>query len=288
MLGRKLTLPLRNWICRLVIVGPILASCSGISGTKPWLPGEDRDLLSASPTDPRLQNELEKIDRALRSELGIAEAERACGVLDLQDERLAWIRPDATFYGASVPKICILLAYLEQNSPTDIDAQTKLELELMIKRSDNDLSAKYSRLVGLQNIQNLQRSRKYKLYDEQAGGGLWSGKHYGQSQPRTGDPVHGYSHAANVRQCLRYFLLLEQGKLVSEASSKWIREVFAAPRLDFYNSNFVRGLNGRDALVLRKSGLWEDWHLDAARIEHKGRVYLLAGMTHHAKGGTYL
>ena len=35
----------------------------------------------------------------------------------------------------------------------------------MIKRSDNDLAAKYSQLVGLETIQKLQRSEQYRLYD---------------------------------------------------------------------------------------------------------------------------
>jgi len=41
------------------------------------------------------------------------------------------------------------------------------------------------------------------------------GKHYGQGSERIGDPLGNNSHAATVRQLLRFFLLLEQGKLVS-------------------------------------------------------------------------
>ena len=62
-------------------------------------------------------------------------------------------------------------------------------LELMIKRSSNEMAAKYSQLVGLDNVRHLQRSPKYRLYDETSGGGLWSGKHYGIDEPRVGDPL---------------------------------------------------------------------------------------------------
>ncbi len=263
-------------------------------------PGAARPLstyvLDASTTPDRaLQEALEAIDRRLGAKHGIPDAARACGVLDLGSStdsplRLAMVRPDAMFYGASVPKICILLAYFATHPEAvdDLDTEVRRELELMIKRSDNDLAAKYSRLVGLDAIQALQVSNEYRFYDPEHGGGLWSGKHYGSPQPRRGDPLQDLSHAATVRQCLRFYLLLEQGRLVSPRASEMMAEIFAAPGLDFHHSNFVRGLKGRDVTLIRKSGLWESWHLDTARVEHGDRVYLIAGITEHEKGSAYL
>ncbi len=134
-----------------------------------------------TPVDTELQKQVEAIERRVGEELGIPEADRAFGVLDLSDRRLALVRPDVTFYGASVPKIAIVFAYFAKNpeAARDLDPQVERELQLVIKRSDNDLAAKYSQLVGLDFIQKLLTSKEYRLYDEEHGGGLWCGKHYG-------------------------------------------------------------------------------------------------------------
>ncbi len=243
-----------------------------------------------TPADVELQRELELVDRRLGDDLGIPPALRAFGVLDLATLRFAAIHPDAQFYGASVPKIAILLAYFETHpqAAETLDPQTQRELELMIKHSDNALAAKYSQFIGLDRIQAMLTGSRYKLYDRARGGGLWCGKHYGIDAPRTGDPLDGHSHAATVRQCLRYYLMLEQGRLVSGPASLKMKEIFAAPHLPHHDTGFVRALAPRGATLLRKSGTWEDWHLDTARVQHGQRVYLLAGMTHHPRGPDYL
>jgi beta-lactamase class A len=117
---------------------------------------------------------------------------------------------------------------------------------------------------------------------------LWCGKHYNIDQPRIGDPLKDHSHAATVRQCLRYYLLLEQGKLVNPSASATIKRLFASPQLEHHHDRFVKALAGPGVMILRKSGEWEDWHLDTARVERGSAVYLIAGMTHHARGVEYL
>ncbi len=246
-----------------------------------------------TPVDPGLQAAIEAIDRRLGEALGIADADRACGLIELQGSaagpRLALVRPDAIFYGASIPKVCILLAHFEAHPETaeNLDPAVRRDLELMIKRSSNEIAAKYSRMAGLDAIQKVQQSDRYGLYSLERGG-LWSGKHYGIDEPRIPDPAGGHSHAATVRACLRFFLLLEQGRLVSPAASRTMREIFAAPLLEFHDDGFVAGLKGRGVRLIRKSGIWEDWHLDAARIEHAGKVYILAAMARHSRGDEYL
>ena len=270
--------------------------CNSASGRESVAPPTAGNVLLGSlalpqdaETDASLQEALERLDERLREEFGVAVEKRACGVLHLNSGRLAWLRPDAMFYGASVPKICILLGYFEEHpeAATSLDPVVERELQLMIKRSNNELAAKYSQSVGLETIQRLQRE-KYHLYDAEKGGGLWCGKHYGLATPRTGDPLEDRSHAVTVRQCLRYYLLLEQGRLVSPEASARMKAIFAAPRLAFHDDNFVRGLRGRDVTVLRKNGLWEDWHLDTARVEHGEDVYLIAAAVEHPRGGEYL
>lgn len=240
--------------------------------------------------DEALQSAVADIDREVAAALGLADDQRAFGLFDVNDQRLALVNADAMFYGASVPKVCILLAYFEthpehaNNLPDDV----RDELGRMIKLSDNALAAKYGQLVGVEKIQELLQSSRYRFYDKETRDGFWYGKHYGVAEPRMGDPVNDHSHAATVRQCLRYLLMLEQGNLVNATAAQRMREIFASPQLEHLADKFVTGLQGRDLAIIRKSGTWEDWHLDMARVEHGDRVYYLAGATHHPKGAEYL
>jgi len=241
-----------------------------------------------TPTDPALQARLEALDARLRAKHGMDPGQTSAGVLDLTTQRLAMVQPDRIDYAASVPKIAILLAWFQQHpeAATGLDAATRHELGLMIKVSDNALAAKYSQLLGLKNIQ--QVLDRHGLYDATRGGGLWMGKHYGKGTERYTDPVGGHSHAATVRQLLRYYLLLEQGRLVSPAASAAMREIFASPDITHVQDKFVKGLAGRNVQVLRKAGWWEDWFLDSAVVTGGGRHYIVAAMTRHPKGDDYL
>lgn len=239
-------------------------------------------------TDPALQAQVEVIDTRLRAKHGMEPGQTSVGVLDLNSLRLAMVRPDRIDYAASVPKIAILLAWfqLHPEAATSLDPTTRHELGLMIKVSDNALAAKYSQLLGLKNIQEVLNG--YGLYDAARGGGLWMGKHYGKGTERYTDPVGGHSHAATVRQLLRYYLLLEQGRLVSPAASAAMRGIFASPDITHVQDKFVKGLAGRDVQVLRKAGWWEDWFLDSAIVTGGGRHYIVVAMTRHPKGDDYL
>ncbi len=243
---------------------------------------------ASTPVDSMLQNKIESIDANLRAKYSMTTRQTAVGVLDLKTLRLAMVRPDQIDYAASVPKIGILLAYfqLHPEAATNLDAQTRRELGLMIKISDNEMAAKYSQQLGLKSIQQVLDS--YRLYDAQYGGGIWVGKHYGKGEERIGDPIANHSHAATVRQLLRYYLLLEQGKLASPGASRTMREIFASPDIAHLDDKFVRGLAGRDVQILRKSGWWEDWFHDTAIVTGGGRHYIVVAMTHHPRGDEYL
>jgi hypothetical protein len=258
-----------------------------------WLAGSRLQALrlpAEAPVDPELQADLAAIDAELCTALEISPEQRAVGVLRLNDQKLAWIQPEAMFYAASVPKIIILAAYMDQQPlGAELPADVTRELELMIKRSDNALAAKYGELVGLEQLEEFVRSKRYHFYDEDAGGGFWVGKHYSKASPRVGDPLFDHSHGATVRQCLRYYLMLEQGRLVNAEASAQMRAIFAAPGVEHLDSKFVKGLAGRHVQISRKSGTWEDWHLDTARVTRDGGpVYVLVGMVHHPRGAEYL
>src|SRR5579859_7123470 len=137
--------------------------------------------------DIRLQKDLERIDAQLCHKYGMLESQRAVGLLDLKTLRLALINPDREDYAASIPKIGILLAYFQVHpeAATNLDSQTRHELGLMAKASDNEMAAKYSRQLGLKQIQVVLDS--YHFYTNH-GGGIWVGKHYGVGDERHGDP----------------------------------------------------------------------------------------------------
>ena len=241
-----------------------------------------------TPVDPELQRQLEAIDARLRDEFGLTSEQASVGVLDLNRLRLAMIQPDRIDYAASVPKVGILLAYFQLHpaAAANLDAQTRHELGLMAKVSSNEMAAKFSREMGLAQIQQVINS--YGLYDTNQGGGIWVGKHYGAGGERVGDPIGDHSHAATVRQLLRFYLLLEQGRLVSPAASKTMRDIFASPDIPHDNIKFVKGLEDREVQIIRKWGTWQDWRHDSAVVTGPGRHYILVALTHHARGDDYL
>ncbi len=241
-----------------------------------------------TPTDPKLQAKLEAIDARLRDQFEMTTAHTAVGVLDLRRLRLAMIHPDRMEYAASVAKVGILLAYfqLHPQAATALDPQTRHELGMMAKISSNEMAAKFSQQMGLGQIQAVLNS--YHFYDTNHGGGIWVGKHYGVGGERIGDPIGNNSHGATVRQLLRFWLLLEQDKLVSPEACQRMREIFASPELPHDDIKFVKGLAGRKVQILRKWGSWENWLHDTAVITGPGRQYILVAMTNHPKGDEYL
>jgi beta-lactamase class A len=279
----------RRWVSGFWLVGMLLC----LAGCAKLAPDMKQSFASYTldydtPVDAALQGELEALDARLRAKYGMSAEQTAVGVLDLQRLRLAMLRPDHEEYAASVPKIGILLAYFELHpeAATNLDAQTRHEFGLMIKVSSNEMAAKYSRALGLREIQRVLDSDGF--YDAKRGGGLWMGKHYGQGGERIGSPAADNSHAATARQLLRFYLLLEQEKLVSPAASRTMREIFASPDIRHDENKFVKGLAGREVQILRKSGTWENWLHDTAVVTGRGRHYIVVALTRHPKGDDYL
>jgi beta-lactamase class A len=279
-----------KWLAVRWLLAALLVGAAGCAGVAPKMkPGFETYVLDYNtPLNPALQSKIEAIDARLRSKYGMTTQQTAAGVLDLKSFRLAMIHPDRIEYAASVPKLGILLAYfqLHPEAATNLSAQTRRELGLMAKASDNEMAAKFSRELGLREIQRVLDS--YQFYDAQRGGGIWVGKHYGKGGERIGDPVANHSHAATVRQLLRFYLLLEQGKLVSLEASRTMREILASPEIPHDDIKFVKALAGRDVQIRRKWGSWENWLHDTAMISGHGRHYILVALTHHPKGDEYL
>jgi beta-lactamase class A len=268
-----------KYVCGALAV--LLFSCTSVS----------RDAFTLNydtPTDAALQKRLEEIDARLRARYGMSSEQTDVGILDLRRPRLAMIHPDQIEYAASVAKVGILLAYfqLHPNAATNMDRQTGHELGLMIKASSNEMAAKYSRAMGLREIQAVINDQGF--YDATRGGGIWVGKHYGPNSERIGDPVADHSHAVTVRQLLRFYWLLDHDHLVSPAASKKMKAIFRSPDIPHDDHKFVKALAGRNVVLLRKWGSYEDWLHDTAIIQGHRRRYVLVGLTHHPSGDAYL
>ena len=104
---------------------------------------------------------------------------------------MALVRPDREEYAASVAKIGILLAYFEKHpeAAEKIDPTVERELGEMAKVSSNEMAAKYSRELGLKEIQKVLD--RYGFYDAKRGGGIWVGKHYGKGNGAIREPGGG-------------------------------------------------------------------------------------------------
>lgn len=244
-----------------------------------------------TPVDPGLQGKVERIDSELRAKYEMSEAQTAVGLLDLTGPapRLAMIHPDREEYAASVAKVGILLAYftVHPEAATNLDPKIKHELGMMAKISSNEMASQFSHELTLGKIQEILNADGF--YDASKGGGLWVGKHYGKDKERHGSPVADNSHAITVRQALRFWLLLDEGKLVSPAASATMKEIFATPELPHDDIKFVKALKDRPGMqILRKWGSWEDWLHDTALITAPGRHYILVSLTRHPNGDEYL
>lgn len=239
------TLPFR--IASAVVFTMAICVPGSASDTPPNKPSLQNYALGYdAQLDGPLQAKLEAADADLRAKYEMTPEQTAVGVLDLERMRLAMVHPDRERYAASVAKLGILLAYfqLHPDAATNLNPQTRHELGLMVKASSNEMAAQFSRELGLKKIQEVLNS--YHFYDTNHGGGIWVGKHYGQGGERFGDPIADNSHAATVRQLLRFYLLLEQGKLVSPAASKTMLEIFASPQIPHDNIKFVKALSDRN------------------------------------------
>ncbi len=278
-----------NIMIAALILGTALC-CTALAADPSTVPSSVEFTLDYNtPTDTRLQRALEQIDASLREKYSMTDRQTAVGVLDLRTPRVAMLRPDREEYAASVAKIGILLAYFQihPEAAEHLDPSVRHELGLMVKASSNEMASKYSHELGLTAIQQIL-TEKYGFYDARRGGGIWIGKHYGKDAERHGSPVADNSHAATVRQLLRFFLMLEQGKLVSPAASKVMRDIFASPDIPHDDIKFVKGLEGRPVEIIRKWGSWEDWLHDTAVVTGPRRHYILVALTRHLKGDLFL
>jgi len=238
--------------------------------------------------DPGLQRSLESTVSKLALNTSVNERRLAVSLVDITDPaqpRYAGLNDREMMYAASLPKIAVLVAAFEKirSGLLDYTPSVKDMLTRMVRYSSNADASLAIHKVGFEYIARVLTSAKYRLYDPLMNGGLWLGKAYGGPNDYwQRDPLHNISHGATTLQVARFFLLLEQGLLVSPQYSAEMKEILSKPGI---HHKFVKGLDTKPgAEIYRKSGTWHDWHSDAALIEHNGKKYIAVALMNDARG----
>ena len=239
--------------------------------------------------DPQFQAALEERLNANKEWKRLIQKKKmAIGVVDMSGEvpRFARVNGNQMMYAASLPKIAILLAAyvsFEDGSLQETEEIMK-DLQDMIRVSSNSAATRMIDRIGMKKIQATLRDPKYGFYDEKRGGGLWVGKRYASTGPRSGDPMFNISHGATATQVCRFFYLLASHRLINEHRSDQMLADLVDPRL---HHKFVSQLDelAPEATLFRKSGTWRQWHSDAIMVQGTHwRNYILVGLIESEDG----
>jgi beta-lactamase class A len=200
-------------------------------------------------------------------------------VADVTDPKrplVAWYNPERMFYAASLPKIAIILAvFVEVDAGRlELDDETRTQLIRTVKVSSNRDATALLNKVGIERVAEiLQDPAHGKLYDPDYGGGLWVGKPYSKAPAWKRDPINHISHGSSAMAAARFYYGASTGILVDHKHLPLLEEIFGNPGV---NHKFVKGLNGREREIFRKSGTWRTTHADSAVIVHPdGDAYLV-------------
>jgi beta-lactamase class A len=168
-----------------------------------------------------------------------------------------------------------------------LDGERLEALSNMIRHSSNSDETRVLNCMGGERLLQILESPRYRLYDRDAGGGLWVGKAYGQAPAFRRDPLANLSHAATAFQVARLYSLLAQDALFEQPQfNALMRQALSRPGI---RHKFVAGLAERPQAVLwRKSGTWQDTHADSALVESGGRRFVMVAIAHSPEGGEWL
>ena len=206
----------------------------------------------------------------------------------LIEPRLAAVNGDEMLYAASLPKIAILLgAFVEiERGNMTLDEETRRSLTEMIRVSSNVEATRMLNRVGKQNLLEILRSERFRLYDPLVNGGLWVGKEYGKSAAYQRDPLHNLSHGATALQVARFYYLLETEQLLAPRLCREMKAIMGQPGIEH---KFVKGLAAIPGVrFYRKSGTWSHWHSDSAIVESGVNKYIVVALTNHPQGSGWL
>jgi len=239
--------------------------------------------------DPRLQARLEL---ALKQHASwrplLVQGKMSVGLVDLSNPkapRLAQVNGDTMMYGASLPKLLILLAAFQGFEDGSLQDTPEVHRDLieMIRRSDNLAASRVISRIGLRKIEALASDRRYRFYDPKKGG-LWLGGTYAHGGDKNPEPITALSHTATAYQLCRFYYLLAYGRLISPERSRQMLKILAFPDLP---GKFVSVLE-KDVppnYLYRKSGEVRGFHADSILVWDTGwRRYILVAMVEDAGG----
>jgi len=238
--------------------------------------------------DANLEESLRGIVQSMGLNNPLAEKRLAVSLVDVTDMahvRYAGLNDREMMYAASLPKICALVAGFERINRGELvyTPAVKEMFTRMVRYSSNVDASRAIHTVGFEFIRKVLMSPRYLFYDPAQNGGLWLGKAYGGPGDNwKRDPLHNLSHGASTLQVARLFVLLQEGRLVSSEYSAEMKEILSHPGL---HHKFVKGLEGRNCEIYRKSGTWSKYHADAALVEHSGKTYIAVALMEDEHGG---
>jgi beta-lactamase class A len=254
----------------------------GFSGPE-WRPLSQRG-------DKRLQT---RLDQALKQQESwqslIKEGKMAVGLVDLANPkvpRFAQVNGDTMMYGASLPKLMVLLAAFQGFADGTLKETPQVHRDLieMIRRSSNPAASQVIGQIGLRKIEALTSDRRYRFYDPQKGGGIWLGGTYSSGGEENPEPITGLSHTATAYQLCRFYYLLAYGRLISPERSGQMLKILAFPDLPGKFVSVLETAVPPDRLY-RKSGEVRNFHSDSILVWDTGwRRYILASLIEDERG----
>jgi beta-lactamase class A len=270
-----------------------LGAPPGQAATLPPLPLR----LSSPPWQPLyqrrdwgLQNRLEQaLKRQPSWRFLLATGKMSVALVDLTNPRaprFAQINGRIMMYGASLPKLAILLAAYQgfQNGALRETPQIHSDLIEMIRRSDNEAAGRLTARLGLGKIEALIQSSRYRFYDAASGGGLWLGSGYVAGGEHRHEPLKDLTHAATAYQVCRFYYLLAYGRLVNPERSRQMLKILAFPDL---HDKFLKALEPKVPpwRMYRKSGEYGLYHSDSILVWGTSwRRYILVSLVEDRQG----
>jgi beta-lactamase class A len=236
--------------------------------------------------DPGLQRELNRIVDANGWGDMVNNNRFAVALVVLNDQgeyRLAMLNGHLMLYAASLPKLAVLFAAMvaAQEGDLQIDETLEQDLNNMIRVSCNACATRVMGRVGRDKLLQILQRPEYAFYNENRYGGLWVGKDYGPRHAHQREPIRGLSHAATVYQVARLYYRLAMGTLLDPEHTLMMRDILSRPGI---NHKFVKGLEGLDVEIMRKSGSWKNFHADSALVESAAGRYILVGLEENPDG----
>lgn len=234
-----------------------------------------------------------RLDQALKQHKAwqslIDAGKMGVGLVDLSDPEaphFARVNGDTTRYGASLPKLAVLLAAFQGFEDGTLQETPQIHRDLidMIRRSSNSAAHRLIERIGLKRIEAVSRDRRYRFYDPQAGGGIWVGGAYAHGAQENPEPMTGLLYTASVNQICRFYYLLAWGRLISPERSRQMLKILSFPDI---TDKFVVGLKGAVPLnrLYRKSGEWKIWHSDSILVwGETWRRYILVSLVENERG----